>query len=307
MYCYINGNIFESPAQTIVNTVNTVGVMGKGLAGTFKILLPEMFEKYQKLCEKGKISIGSLWLYRTPNKFVLNFPTKEHWRHPSKLEYIEIGLSTFSRNYEKANINSIAFPMLGCGNGELRWEEVRPLMESYLSKLPIDIYVYKSPHQGPPEHRDIEAMRKWLMTEPQYYPFEEFKTEIYNLLKYNPNFIDIYGNNFGADANDTGISLINSSIEAYLPWRGDDLSNGLMEFWQLFREKGICTLENLAEMGLPLPECLMGILVKLPYIRLLPETAETDKKVFQLIAVNMEYSQLPLFYSHEMNKVYDSI
>ena len=88
---YVRGNLFESPAQVLVNTVNTVGVMGKGVALEFKKLFPEMFEEYRRLCEGRLLKIGMLHIYRTPHKWVLNFPTKEHWRQPSRVEYIDAG------------------------------------------------------------------------------------------------------------------------------------------------------------------------------------------------------------------------
>ncbi|MCC7430560.1 macro domain-containing protein, partial [bacterium] len=82
MINYIKGSLFESPAKVLVNTVNTVGAMGKGIAKTFKLLYPEMFEAYQKLCENKQFKVGELWLYKTPNKWILNFPTKKHWKSP---------------------------------------------------------------------------------------------------------------------------------------------------------------------------------------------------------------------------------
>jgi len=145
MITYVIGNLFESPARVLVNTVNTVGVMGKGIAKDFKAIYPDMFREYQKLCESKKLTIGKLWLYKTPNKWILNFPTKTTWKQPAKVEYIESGLETFVRMYAKKGITSIAFPPLGCGNGELDWEnQVRPIMEKYLKRLPIDIFIFTS-------------------------------------------------------------------------------------------------------------------------------------------------------------------
>ena len=118
---YIEGDIFESPAQVIVNTVNTVGVMGKGLALSFKQRYPQMFEKYKLACEKHQLTIGKLMLFYEADHWLLMFPTKENWRNPSKLEYIEKGLMKFVQTYAEKNITSIAFPRLGCGNGELNW------------------------------------------------------------------------------------------------------------------------------------------------------------------------------------------
>ena len=148
MITYVKGDLFENPARVLVNTVNTVGVMGKGIAKTFKLIYPEMFKRYQKLCKSKQLTVGKLWLYKSPNKWVLNFPTKTTWRQPSKLEYIRDGLAAFRNGYEQNNIYSIAFPLLGCGNGELNWEnEVRPVMEEYLSGLSADIFIYL-PRQG---------------------------------------------------------------------------------------------------------------------------------------------------------------
>ncbi len=84
MITYVSGDLFKTPARVLVNTVNTVGVMGKGVAKEFKRLFPQMFQEYRGACENKKFDIGNLFLYKTPNKWVLNFPTKRHWRNPSR-------------------------------------------------------------------------------------------------------------------------------------------------------------------------------------------------------------------------------
>lgn len=159
---YVEGNIFDSPAQVIVNTVNTVGVMGKGIALEFKKRYPEMFERYKIACEKRILTIGKLMFISAPDHMLLLFPTKENWRYPSKLSYIEKGLKQFCDNYAQRGITSIAFPKLGCGNGELDWEEVRPLMEKYLKNLPIDVYIYLNKGKEEPEHKHPKEMQEWL-------------------------------------------------------------------------------------------------------------------------------------------------
>ena len=127
---YLDISIFDSPAQTLVNTVNIFGVMGKGIALDFKELYPEMFHKYHQLCQDKKLDIGKLYVYRTKNKIVVNFPTKKHWRNPSQIGYIEAGLQNFVVAYKNYGITSVSFPQLGCGNGELDWDQqVQPLME----------------------------------------------------------------------------------------------------------------------------------------------------------------------------------
>lgn len=160
---YIEGNIFNSPAQVIVNAVNTVGVMGKGIALEYKKRYPEMFDAYKEACDKKLLETGKLMLYYAPDHWILLFPTKKHWRSPSKLEYIESGLDKFVHTYAEKGITSIAFPRLGCGNGELEWDDVRPLMEKYLKPLPIDVYIYIGMGKDiTPEHKIQRETTKWL-------------------------------------------------------------------------------------------------------------------------------------------------
>lgn len=143
MLTYLTTSLFDSPAQTLINPVNTVGVMGKGIALVFKQRYPEMYRQYRELCQAGKLDIGKLQIYRAPNKIIVNFPTKKHWRDPSRIEYIEVGLEEFVRSYDKYGIASVSFPQLGCGNGGLDWEgQVQPVMERYLKNLSIPIYIH---------------------------------------------------------------------------------------------------------------------------------------------------------------------
>lgn len=132
--------------QTIVNTINCVGVMGKGIALVFKLRYPDMFDIYKEYCRSKLITTGKLWLYKGDDSdpWVLNFPTKFHWKYPSKLEYIEEGLEKFVATYKEKGITSIAFPMLGTNNGGLDKSTVLPLMEKYLSQcdIPVEIYDY---------------------------------------------------------------------------------------------------------------------------------------------------------------------
>ncbi len=180
MITYVKGSLFESPAKVLVNTVNTFGVMGKGIAKVFKEVYPEMFAQYQRLCENQELLIGKLWLFRTEHKWILNFPTKTHWRQPSKPEYIEKGLQKFVSTYADLGITNIAFPQLGCGNGELDWKSiVQPLMVRYVGRLPIDVFVYEYDRMSsPPEHKDIAAMHTWLRREPRTLPFAEMWSDL---------------------------------------------------------------------------------------------------------------------------------
>ena len=129
----------EAKTDALVNTVNTVGVMGKGIALQFKHHYPENFKAYQKAAKDKKLSIGQMFVYELTSlnqpRFIINFPTKEHWRSPSKLEHIQAGLIDLVRVIQAYSIRSIAVPALGCSNGGLQWSEVRPLIEHALSPL----------------------------------------------------------------------------------------------------------------------------------------------------------------------------
>lgn len=137
------GNLFDSKMQTVVNTVNCVGVMGKGIALEFKSKYPEMYREYAEMCSRGEVIPGKPYLYRDiVGASILNFPTKDHWRSTSKLSYIIDGLDWFVSNYLNMGITSIAFPPLGCGNGGLPWDVVGPIMYHKLRDLPIEIEIY---------------------------------------------------------------------------------------------------------------------------------------------------------------------
>lgn len=154
------GNIFESKATTLVNTVNCVGVMGKGIALDFKKRFPNMYEEYVMLCENGSVRPGKPYVYQDMyGPSILNFPTKDHWRSPSKLSYIISGLSWFRDHFQEYGITSIAFPPLGCGNGGLTWDVVGPVMYDNLKDLPIDIEIY-APFGTPQEQLTISYLEK---------------------------------------------------------------------------------------------------------------------------------------------------
>lgn len=137
-----NKDIFQSEAQTLVNTVNCVGVMGKGIAQRFKVEYPEMFEQYVEICKNGLLNVGKLWLYKTEDKWILNFPTKTDWRYPSKVEYLEAGLKKFVSTYKSKGITSVAFPLLGASNGKIDPEISLNIMKKYLQECDIPVYIY---------------------------------------------------------------------------------------------------------------------------------------------------------------------
>jgi O-acetyl-ADP-ribose deacetylase (regulator of RNase III)/uncharacterized protein YwgA len=147
MIHYTKGDIFDAQTEAIVNTVNTVGVMGKGIALQFKKRFPENFSIYKKACDNNELQIGEMLLTQSNSlffKYIINFPTKVHWKSPSKYEYIENGLESLVKLIETENIRSIAIPPLGAGNGKLEWSKIKTILEKYLNSLAgVEILVYE--------------------------------------------------------------------------------------------------------------------------------------------------------------------
>ena len=144
------GNMFESECQTLVNTVNCVGIMGKGIALEFKKRFPNMFKDYEARCKNGEVRLGRPKLYkRLMPPWILNFPTKGHWRSVTNLADIVRGLEYLLSHYKEWGITSVAVPPLGCGHGQLEWRIVGPTLYRYLIKMdiPVELYgPYGTPH-----------------------------------------------------------------------------------------------------------------------------------------------------------------
>jgi O-acetyl-ADP-ribose deacetylase (regulator of RNase III) len=135
------GNILDAPAEALVNTVNTKGIMGTGIALQFKQAFPDMFREYERACRAGEVRLGKMHVYDLGGlnggpRWIINFPTKGHWRQPSRLPDIETGLRDLIATVQRLRIRSIAVPPLGCGHGGLSWGDVRPLIEAAFSELP---------------------------------------------------------------------------------------------------------------------------------------------------------------------------
>ncbi len=236
MILYVKGNLFQSPAQVLVNTVNTVGVMGRGIALEFKRLFPDMYQQYRGLCERGQLKIGMLWLYKSPNKWVLNFPTKQHWRQPSRVEYIEAGLQKFSSTYSNLGIHSIALPALGCGNGQLDFKtQVQPLIHKYLKALPIEAFIYPGRKSTFIEHLNPQKMKQWLRTEPTSLPFAEVWDDLTRLVEKKNRFETIAKKKpFTARISNepSGIKIMAAGQNYHVQYET------LMSFWQQLRVHG---------------------------------------------------------------------
>ncbi len=149
---FARGNLLEAKVEALVNTVNTVGVMGKGVALMFKEAYPENFKAYEAACRKKEVKVGHMFVTEPQSligpKWIINFPTKEHWRGDSKMVWIEAGLKDLRRVIAEKKIRSIAIPPLGSGNGGLNWSDVRPKLEAALRALnDVRVIIYEPTDQ----------------------------------------------------------------------------------------------------------------------------------------------------------------
>ena len=149
------GNLLSAPVEALVNTVNTVGVMGKGLALQFRNSFPENYRSYRAACARGEVVVGRMFVTANSNgsnpRFIINFPTKAHWRDPSRLEYVSEGLKDLARVIRERRIVSIAIPPLGCGLGGLQWLAVKPLVAEAFADFPnLKVLLFEPAPPPPP-------------------------------------------------------------------------------------------------------------------------------------------------------------
>jgi len=166
----IKGNLLEADTQALVNTVNTVGVMGKGIALQFKERFPMNYKIYSIACKRGEMQVGKMLVVKESTlkgeKIIINFPTKTEWFKKSQYSYIEEGLKDLVRVIDEYNIQSIAIPPLGCGNGGLKWDNVKSLMDKYLGHIPtINIKIYE-PNEAVKEILQKEEVSKEVALTP---------------------------------------------------------------------------------------------------------------------------------------------
>lgn len=173
MIKYTTGNILESNAEALVNTVNTVGVMGKGIALAFKKAFPDNYKIYRTICQNKEFSTGQMLVTETGQflpRYIINFPTKEHWRNRSKVEYVEKGMTDLVRVINKKDIKSIAIPPLGCGNGGLEWSVVKAIILNALEEVKheVEVIIYEPGYnnQSIPQTKKIKLTpaRAMLLT-----------------------------------------------------------------------------------------------------------------------------------------------
>lgn len=275
MLTYIKGDIFSSPAQVLVNTVNTVGVMGKGIALEFKNRYPEMFKVYQEICDDNNLEIGNLMLWKKDKRWILLFPTKRHWRSPSKIEYIEKGLEKFVQSYEKLGVESIAFPKLGCGNGGLDWDVVGPMMEKYLKNLPIQVYIYLDNYKEEnPEHKQPLEMENWLRSNVKSLGFSFIKEEIKKVINTNNELFVEEGELKHISWEDDGIHLINGS-EILIT------EEDMCDFWNYIRDVGVIDIERLPNRFEDYGLIMLDILRRLEYVQPIIIVNNSDKNLLK--------------------------
>ncbi len=165
MMRFTTGNLLDADVEALVNTVNTVGVMGKGIALMFKERFPGNFKAYAAACKNEEVHVGKMFVAPSNElsgpRWIINFPTKQHWRQRTKLEWIRDGLEDLRRVVQEEQIRSIAVPPLGCGNGGLDWADVRPLIESALGELEgVEVIVYKptAQYQNVAKRNGVETL-----------------------------------------------------------------------------------------------------------------------------------------------------
>ncbi|MCU0512918.1 MAG: macro domain-containing protein [Anaerolineae bacterium] len=267
MLTYVAGEIIYSPAQVLVNPVNTVGTMGEGLAGDFKRFYPDMFAAYRELCQADRLEIGQVFLWRTPHKWILNLPVRKHWRAEARLEYLEAGLQKFARSYATHNITSVSFPLALTEGPALPPAEVRPLLESYLGALPITIYLHEPDNPLETAPRNVRAMRLWLEGTPQPVTFDDFWRQVTLLARKAP-FTTPDGRSITVQAaprkGSERISLkllVAGESSLYIP------ETQLQDLWQYVRRAGYILPRNLPG-GLEQPApVVMALLGQLPWLR----------------------------------------
>ena len=208
---------------------------------------------------------GICYFTKPPHKWILNFPTKEHWRYPSRPEYIEAGLKKFRESCAEMDIASIAFPQLGCGNGELDFDtQVRPLMEKYLDNLwiPVLIHIAKD-HIDTPEHRDAERIAEWLRSEPSALPFDEVWRDLVESLKQKTIF------RTRSAQTKFSVHAVTDPPELVVVSNGRTFARiteeELIDFWQQLRDHGL-THRGIARNHRHL-SYLMPVFEQLPYVR----------------------------------------
>lgn len=271
MIITVVSDVLQSPAQVLVNAVNTVGVMGKGIAHDFKLCYPDMFARYRDLCQGGNFDTGRLMLYRTSHKWVLNFPTKTHWRANTRLDDLRAGLERFAATYAELGITSVSFPRLAGDSDGLDWQhDVKPLMEHLLDPLPLPVYVHEYDPDDPylaAESRNIRSVRAWLEGDPQPVAFARFWRDVSRLLRNNERqFTTVDGEAFtiGRDKRRRGRSLVILGANPQPVFLSESV---LADLWGYVRSAGYAHPRNFPGGLDAYAPYITGLLRELDYVR----------------------------------------
>ena len=240
-------------------------------------------------------------MYKTANKWVLNFPTKKHWRQPSRIDYIESGLRKFVDTYHIYGITSISFPLLGCGNGELDWEtQVQPVMERYLEELPIDVFIHlqNRPDNLVPEHRDVKATREWLHGELETLAFTEVWDDLISLSRSQAQFVRFDNRSsfyVTFDEGERKVTVSDESITESISYES------ILELWQQIRQSGFISGNQLSYGLDSRSKYLLPIMAELPYVQPVMMATQYDDISAEAVGLRLLLRprssdvQLPLF------------
>lgn len=234
MLALMTGNILQSDAAALVNTVNCEGFMGKGLAYQFKKEFPDTNKFYVEACRSGLLKPGKLHFHNEENKIIVNFPTKDKWREKSKIEYIESGMTELVKLVQEKQIHSIAIPPLGSGNGGLKWDDVKKVILKYIYPLSkdIDVYIYepslnyKNTAKKPPKltlsHFILMSIKKNLT---RFSKFRLQKTAFFLNLYSNEDFFRFDAHHFGPYSH--AIDIVSRDIKEFQEYYGFDTEKAL--------------------------------------------------------------------------------
>lgn len=194
MITLVHGDLFTSPARVLVNPVNTVGTMAGEVGEDFRQVYPEMFARYQALCESDALTIGQAYLYRTPHKWVLNLPVKKHYRASIRLEAVETALRKIATLYAEQLFVSLSLPVAALIENDVRWDDVLPLLHSYLGTLPIMVYVHLPADPRLPEARyNVTTLSRWLLGTPQHVTYDTFWRGLSSIVRRHPQLTTLEG------------------------------------------------------------------------------------------------------------------
>lgn len=265
MLITVETEIFHSPARTLVNPVNTAGVMSSGISAEFKRFFPDAFSRYRSLCEAGRIEPGRLFFFQADFRTVLHLPVKRHWRTASTAEIVESGLQKLAAVWADQGIHTLAVPRFA--NGELDWDTViRPMLEIYLGPLPIPVYLHHQPM--PDTRRSIKQIDQSLNQPQQRLPFTRVWKDLGRVIRRT------YGKFVTGDGREYTIAYQDGTRYNRLVLSvGEESSIGisaaaLAELWEMFQSARLLLPSQFPSGLESVAPYLIPLLAKLDYVRI---------------------------------------